>query len=1037
MSKSRTLVCLLWSVFVLTSLSYGAAPDRILSPIDSSAVVPLTSGAYPKAQTQYDLGSVEPSFTLGYMTLMTAPSAAQQKALDQLLVRQQNPSSRDYHKWLTPAQYADQFGLSPNDIGKITQWLKSQGFAIQSIGGGRNTVIFAGTAAQVQSAFGTEIHRYNLNGVEHYAPATPVMVPSALSGIVVGIRGLHDFRAHPMNVRRVDPSYTLVVAGSGNEYFMAPGDIATVYDINPLYNSSPAIDGTGQKLAIMGETDIYLTDINNFRSGFGLSQISGCTSNTNGVVTACSATNFKYVLILPTGQTDPGSPNSLQDDLAEADLDIEWSGATARNAQIVYVNAPSKAGNGVFDSLQAAINPPSGPPLAPVVSMSYGNCEASDEFNVPSEIPGMETELQQGASEGVTVMNSSGDTGAAGCDGGPPNNTPPYSAAEFGLSVNYPASSQWVTAVGGTAYPMADFTSTYWTATGTTSTVNYGASALPALVGQEVAWNDDVALAQFCVSNPTVAFCNPSPGVKVTSAQTFQEDYWISIGGGGASNCATANTTADVCTAGFPQPTWQQTLSVSGAPAGVRYVPDVSLIASPNLPGYIFCTQLSELGNSGTGSSCGTGGAAGITNALNLPNISVIGGTSVSTPVFAGIVTLLNQYLGSTGLGSINQKLYSLAATPANGAFHQVTSGNNDVYCQPGTPAGQPSAILCPSAGVFGFNASSKDATTGYNLVTGLGSVDANQLAIAWAASLTSFNISASAPSPASISAGNTATTTVTISPVNGFSQNVNLTCSGPSGVSCSAGSVTGGSGTAQITIQTLPNTPTGAATVTIKGTSASGDVTETTTVSLTVTTSQVTFSLGATIAGGTLSVSQGQTTGAVNMTVTSTSNPSFVVSNGSGGTVTSLPVTYTCTGLPSEATCAFTAAGANSSQQITSSATSVTLTIQTTAPTTKLERPLDREPKIFYAVLLPGLLGIFVIGGSRKRLAGGVRVLGLILVLGASTMWLASCGGSSTSNNKNPGTPVGSTSITVNATTSGGPSSTLQFTLTVTAVAK
>src|SRR5262249_20411598 len=151
--------------------------------------------------------------------------------------------------------------------------------------------------------------------------------------------------------------------------------------------------------------------------------------------------------------------------------------------------------------------------------------------------------------------------------------------------------------------------------------------------------------------------------------------------------------------------------------------PDISFFASPNFPGYIFCTQLSELGDAGTGSSCAPGGSAGIANALstNLNNISVIGGTSASAPVFAGIVALLNQYVGSAGpVGFINPSLYQLAAT-APAAFHDTTTGDIKVYCTPGTPAGQTASLMCPSSGVIGYSASS-----GFDLASGLGSLDVN-----------------------------------------------------------------------------------------------------------------------------------------------------------------------------------------------------------------------------------------------------------------------------------------------------------------------
>ena len=998
--KASVLVSLLTSAVAFSTLTFAATADRISGPIQSGSAVALSKSHHPKARPEFDQGPVDPAFRLPYMTLMTTPSPAQQEALNQLIADQQNPHAASFRKWLTPSQYAERFGLSDNDLSRILSWLKSQGFVIQSVGGGHNTIIFSGTATQVQNAFQTEVHQYEVNGETHFANSTPIMIPAALNGIVTGIRGTHNFHARPSNIRHTAPAYTLDYQGY-DYYYIAPGDVSTIYDI------PSSMDGTGQTLGIIGETDIYLADINDFRSGFGLSQISGCTLNTNQVITACDATNFQYVLV---GTDTTGLPNSIQDDLAEADLDLEWSGATAPNAQIVFFNAPDPSGNGVYDSLTAAINPSSGPVLAKVLSMSYGNCEAESES--------LESTLAQAASEGITVMNSSGDTGAAACDGAPPNNTTPYTPAELGLSVNYPASSSYVTAVGGTAIPASEFTSSYWGSANGTS----GASALSSLIGTEITWNDDEALAQYCVENPSQSFCDPS-GVKITSAQLFQEYYWISIGSGGASNCF-SETVEGVCTAGLPQPSWQSGLSVSGAPTGVRYVPDVSLMASPNFPGFIFCTELSELGDSGSGGSC----AGGISSALNLsPYISVIGGTSVSSPVFAGIVTLLNQYLGTSGLGPINQQLYSLAKNSPS-AFHRVTSGDNRVYCEPNTPSEQPTSMQCPAAGVFGYYATSYDSATGYNLVTGLGSVDVNNLATAWAASLTNFTLSAGTLSPASVSAGNSTTSTITLTPVNNFSGSVTFTCpTVPSGVSCSFSPATvsssgGSSATTQLTISTQPTAAAATTSITVQG--ASGAVTGTTTVSLTVTGTTQTFALTSNITGGTATVIQGQTA-TVDLTVTSSTG--FVNSSTKS---TSAAVTYTCAGLPTEATCTFTPGS-------TTSATAVTLNIATTAPTTKLERPLDRGSKVFFAILMPGLLGIAFTFSARKRSVAAMRVVALLALLGASSFWMASCGGNSSSNNtSNAGTPPGSYTITVNAVASGASSITaspaLTFTLTV-----
>lgn len=993
-----------------TSLCFAAQPDRITGPIDSSQMVPLSGHIHPLAKPQFDQGPVEDSLQFGYVTLVMAPSPSQQLALGQLLAQQQDRSSPNYHKWLTPEQYADRFGLSRNDASKITSWLESEGLTVVRVARGRNSVVFGGTAAQVQSALKTQIHHYEINGEKHIANSTPPSVPAALAGIVTGVRGLTDFRPKPMYVRPAlggkagpHPRYTTTVDGS-TDYFLAPGDISTIYDINPLYNASTPIDGTGQKLAIMGQTDIYLADLVSFRSGFGLPSFT-CTTGSTGLVTSCNTTNFSYVLL----GTDPGSPSL--GDLFEADLDVEWSGAIARNAQIIFINAETN--NGVNDALSYAIDNTT----ALVISMSYGECE----FYAGT----METELKQGNTEGITILNSEGDTGSAECDYSPPGTSnsgvfppAPYTPAEGGLAVSYPASSPEVTGVGGTSIPSTDYTSTYW---GSSNAAN-GGSALATLIGQETAWNDDEALAQFCVEDPSNPFCDPSPGVKVTSAQTYQQDYWISIGGGGVSNCFNPSA-ASVCSSGFPKPSWQNAITIpnlTSPQSTYRFVPDVSLLASPNFPGYILCTPVEELStvspyDNETSSSCASGIAAAADGVFSGNNVivdpSIVGGTSASTPVFAGIVALINQSLGTSGLGNINQTLYTLAATPANGVFHPITTGDDNVYCTFNTPAGNPGDVICPSSGVFGFSAANFDPTTKYNLVNGLGSVDANVLAVAWKASLNpDFQLSAGALSPSSIPAGASTTATVTISAVAGstgvvvnFSPN---SCTGlPSGATCSfnpASLTFDGTDpvTTQLTISTLANmtVPSAVQLITIVPTNSPSTSTS---VMLTVSATNQSFTIASNaksysvVPGGTASVQ---------LTVAGTNGFSPAV----------LPVTYTClqSSLPTEVQCSFSPTNGNAVVS-----TSPTLSIVTTGPTSRMQPPLGHGSRLYYALLLPGLFGIVFASGSRSR---GARLLGLIVILGVSSLGVSSCGGSSGGVQKNTGTPAGTYAIIVNATTAG-----------------
>jgi subtilase family serine protease len=910
----KSTLPMLFSAILLAGLfstqSYAATPDRISGALTSGRTVALRGNVHRNAQPKFDEGPVDPAMKLGYVTLLTVPTASQQQALKQLLADQQNPKSPSFRKWLTPEQYADRFGLSHADIQKITTWLQSQGFKVLNVARARNWIAFSGSAAQVQSAFGTEFHRYNVNGEMHVANATPPRIPAALSGIVVNMRGLHDFYLKPRavkNARAAHPNYyDNIFAPPSPPDFLAPGDLATIYDINALYTATLPIDGTGQKLAIIGQTDVYLSDLNDFRSGFGLNQITGCTSDsTSNLLKGCTTSgtaNFQYVLV----SNDPNAPSQFGD-ITEADLDLEWSAAVARGAQIIYVNAPIiYSGNtyisgGVTEAWYYAVDNLT----APVISLSYGTCEFGDNFVLDASGNPLadEMELMKANSFGITFFNSSGDSGAAECDGGTNTSTTPANLAVGGLAVSYPAASPEVTGVGGTAVDFATgFSSTYWT---TTNGANGGSAQNPPI--PETSWNDDEELAT----------------AYGKTASYWQENYAIVSSGGGPSNCAVQSADNATCVSGFGQPSWQ-TVTLSGqAPA--RFSPDVSLLGSPNFPGYIFCTPQNAWvpHSTSTASTC----ASGIPGALSLedtstspptPAPSLVGGTSASSPIMAGVLTLINQYLGTTtGLGNINPTLYVLASTPSNGVFHQVTTGNNNVYCQVGMPAGTttdpwPTALQCPTAGVFGYSASTADPTTGYNMVTGLGSVDVNNLATNWSA------------------ASSTAGTTFTLSP--------------------------------------------------------------------TVASFQV---------------AQGSTANAmVNVTVPS----------GFAGTIN-----FACTDTAPASICTPPPA-ANASGQ-------VSFNITTALATGALHPPAERPSRIFFAALLPGLFGIVFLAGARRRSrncpARVVRFLGLFMVLGCSTLWLASCGGSSNSGTHSPGTTPGNYTITVTGT-SGSTVSSASFTLVV-----
>lgn len=189
--------CALVVTAVLLASAAKAQSDRISGDIDNTRTVVVAGNTPPLARTGMDQGPVPPSFLLPSMSLELRPSATQQEALQQLLANQQNPSSPEYHRWLTPDEYADRFGLSRHDLDKISAWLESQGFQVQRVSRSRNQIDFSGAAQQVENAFHTQIHRYRNGGELYYANATDPAIPAALAGIVGAIGGLNNYRLKP------------------------------------------------------------------------------------------------------------------------------------------------------------------------------------------------------------------------------------------------------------------------------------------------------------------------------------------------------------------------------------------------------------------------------------------------------------------------------------------------------------------------------------------------------------------------------------------------------------------------------------------------------------------------------------------------------------------------------------------------------------------------------------------------------------------------------------------------------------------------
>ena len=412
-------------LIALTAVVCPAAEDRVKARVDANRTVVLERHLRPEVQSASDLGPVDPDMPMGSMTLVLRPAAQ----VTSFLAEQQNPASPNYHRWLTPEQFGERFGLSSRDLSTVVSWLEAQGFQVGTVARGRHWLQFSGTAGQASRAFRTSIHRYRVNGESHFANTANPAIPEALSSVVASVRGLHDFL----------PTSYLVDSGPkpnatvGSSHYLAPDDFATIYNLKPLYNAG--IDGSGQTIVIIGASAPPLTDLRNFRKLYNLPA-------AEPVVVAVNTPS--------TGAAE------------EAALDLEWASAIARNAKIVYVYS-----GGITDAIQYAVDQN----LGTVMSLSFGWCEL---WESPETVWGA---AQQANAQGITFLASSGDSGPAQCDRGAP--TP---QAAKGPTVSSPASLPEVTAVGGTQFD--EGTGNYWQ---TRNDAN-GASALSYI--PERAWNE-------------------------------------------------------------------------------------------------------------------------------------------------------------------------------------------------------------------------------------------------------------------------------------------------------------------------------------------------------------------------------------------------------------------------------------------------------------------------------------------------------------------------------------------------------------------
>jgi len=673
---------------------------RITQAVDEENLLTLKGNTHPLARAEFDRGEAPASLPMERMLMVLQHSAEQDAALRTLLNEQQTQGSPNFHKWLTPQQYGQQFGPADADIQAVTTWLESHGFQVARVSPGRHIIEFSGTAGQVKEAFHASIHQYAVNNETHWANMSDPQVPAALAPVVVGVKSLHNFMAKPTShfsglYRKMkDTGHIQQLSGpeftftANNQTFFAlgPTDFATIYNVTPLWNAG--IDGTGESIAIVQESNINIQDIRDFRTLFGL-----------------PANDPEIVLDGP----DPGIDPNIE---PEAVIDVSWSGAVAKGAKIkLVVSSSTNTTEGIaLSAVYIADNN-----IASISSMSFGQCElhlgtAGNAF--------WNTVWEQAAAEGISAFVSAGDGGSAGCD-----NFDVAKMARDGLAVSGDASTPFDIAVGGTDFGGNFFDPTaFWNATNDPTTQASALGYIP-----ELPWNDSCANSVFSF---VTGIADPIVNCNLKGLSSFLN---IVGGSGGASSCISSDgRDIPTCTGGYAKPSWQTGV---GVPAdGVRDIPDVSLFASNGFLGSFYIICEADL-NPPASPGCD----------LNPPftDFAGFGGTSVSSPAFAGLLAMVNQKTHSRQ-GVANFVFYKLAAgenlancnvnagpilttlPAANCIFNDITADTNAVPCKAGTPncnteGSDPIGVLS------GYNSG-----VGFDLTTGLGSVNAFNMVNNW-----------------------------------------------------------------------------------------------------------------------------------------------------------------------------------------------------------------------------------------------------------------------------------------------------------------
>lgn len=662
MEASRTRRLFKVAAALLTCAPFLAMLPAATASAGSRAISMVTVSASPQVPLgDTMLGAVAASSTQSGIVVLRPQSAA---AITSFIAAVNDKSSPLFHQYLAPGAFAQRFGPSRSTIAAVRSELSSEGLRVTGVSRDGLLVSFKGSAARVEAAFQTGIARYRLaGGAIGQATTTAVRMPSSLADSVVSVIGLDDLvhaqatdiRPGPASVQRQyvkakAPSFSHPV-GSPTACALAMQDaqISGGLTDDEIANAYGAF-GLYRLGDFGGGQHVAVYELQPFLP----SDLETFDSCFFGAAEAAQMAGTDGNLagsrlsIVPVDGGEPQPGPGSEND--EATLDVEDVSAIAPGATIDVYEAPNTNAGGIDEYSQIINND-----TDQIVSSSWAACEQLIQEGDPGAQQAENLLFEQAAAQGQTVLSAAGDTGDDECNGTRANLPP---AHQNMLSVLDPGSQPYVLSVGG-------------------STIDDAIQ--PAL---EHVWDDG---AEWGAGGGGISESWAMPTWQQRVANTAGNS--ADIAHGEAFEKATATTSAP-----FTTPTFCD--GVLGIPAGTlcRETPDVS-------------AQADEFTGSTTiyGRSLGYGPANGW---------ATIGGTSSATPIWAGLLALVNasptcstdKVNGVPDVGFASPILYAIAASPTAYAksFNDIVSGNNDDY-------GLDNGLVFP-------------ARVGYDMASGLGS---------------------------------------------------------------------------------------------------------------------------------------------------------------------------------------------------------------------------------------------------------------------------------------------------------------------------